>query len=589
LSIFKTAKYIYALSLDETLTLLEEQGADLATINFIKNSEQSIKPLYVKYLKENPNANIYDLQNNVQQVKKPENSLSEEEQAVINSLDDFIKTWATSRLRQIKFLKPGGETGYRYFEDYNSAQALMEIKNKFEEITDMVQYVGGEYSRFDLSTYNFKQAVELSDEWHEEMVEDGAGRFYTPILRNSKGEIVDNRVLKVFKNGWFIIDVDNENDLKVEGNKLNHCVGGYWKEVNSGRSKILSLRNQFNQPQATAEITREGIEQIKGNSNATPNSIAVELFSDYMRENNYSWVEKDYYNKPKEVSWSRNGSDGDEILYNIEAAFPVQGEPTFDDIFNIPYSYYEVDQYYVDYRDLTTDIFDQYKDSDANLNDVASELITQYYHEDHNTFEAYLPSEDMKNGIRLKKENLLLYDLWYECNSRLEDFEQVFEDFKYYQEKNLGKEKTNEELLKLITHGEDSPVSYGIMPYAFIAAVFEELSNFLNNTDGGKQYKELYKKTTKKNFPTILPPEKWLDINYESYLQPKLIDEVDSTASAKYLLKLAEDLDKKGEYCQASKLENLAIKLAKYNSPSIKKNATSNIKRILSVKISKED
>jgi hypothetical protein len=195
----------------------------------------------------------------------------------------------------------------------------------------------------------------------------------------------------------------------------------------------------------------------------------------------------------------------------------------------------------------------------------------------------------MKNGIRLKKENLLLYDLWYECNSRLEDFEQVFEDFKYYQEKNLGKEKTNEELLKLITHGEDSPVSYGIMPYAFIAAVFEELSNFLNNTDGGKQYKELYKKTTKKNFPTILPPEKWLDINYESYLQPKLIDEVDSTASAKYLLKLAEDLDKKGEYCQASKLENLAIKLAKYNSPSIKKNATSNIKRILSVKISKED
>jgi hypothetical protein len=26
-------------------------------------------------------------------------------------------------------LKPGGETGYRYFEDYNSAQALMEIKN----------------------------------------------------------------------------------------------------------------------------------------------------------------------------------------------------------------------------------------------------------------------------------------------------------------------------------------------------------------------------------------------------------------------------------------------------------------------------
>ena len=276
MSIFKTAKYIYALSLDETLTLLEEQGADLATINFIKNSEQSIKPLYVKYLKENPNANIYDLQNNVQQVKKPENSLSEEEQAVINSLDDFIKTWATSRLRQIKFLKPGGETGYRYFEDYNSAQALMEIKNKFEEITDMVQYVGGEYSRFDLSTYNFKQAVELSDEWHEEMVEDGAGRFYTPILRNSKGEIVDNRVLKVFKNGWFIIDVDNENDLKVEGNKLNHCVGGYWKEVDSGRSKILSLRNQFNQPQATAEITREGIEQIKGNSNATPNSIAVD-------------------------------------------------------------------------------------------------------------------------------------------------------------------------------------------------------------------------------------------------------------------------------------------------------------------------
>ncbi len=566
MAIFKVSKYLYALSLDETLSKLEEQGADLATINFIKNSDQTIKPLYVKYLKENLNANISELQNNVQPIKKTENPLSPKEQAVINSLDDFMKVWATSRLRQIKFLKPGGETGYRYFEDYQSDQALAEIKNKFEQIADMVQYAGGEYSRFDLSTYNFNQALELSDEWHEQMVEDGAGRFYTPISRNSKGEIVDSRVLKVFENGWYIIEVDSENDLKVEGNKMNHCVGGYWRDVKSGRSKILSLRNQFNQPQATAEITDEGIEQIQGNSNNLPNNTAVKLFSEYMRANHYSWAQKDD-DIPPDVHWSRYGSDGNQILTNIESAFYVQSEPEFDAIFNIPHSKYESDKYYYDYRVLTTDIFENYKESDEHLNEVASKLITEYYHEDHETFKNYLPSNDMKLSIPLKKQNLLLYDLWWECNSRLEEFKQEFEDMKYYQEKNLGKEKTNEELLELILHGEVKPLSYGVMPYAFIAEIFEELSNFFNNTEGGKQYKELYKKTTRKNFPTILPSEKWLDINHESYMQPKLIDEDYSTASAKYLLKLAEDLDKKGNYKQASELEKLAIKLAKYNAP----------------------
>ena len=120
MAIFKVSKYLYALSLDETLSKLEEQGADLATINFIKNSDQTIKPLYVKYLKENLNANISELQNNVQPIKKTENPLSPKEQAVINSLDDFMKVISVKSTKWIN----------TKFEDYLTPNTL--FGNKFE-------------------------------------------------------------------------------------------------------------------------------------------------------------------------------------------------------------------------------------------------------------------------------------------------------------------------------------------------------------------------------------------------------------------------------------------------------------------------
>ena len=45
-------------------------------------------------------------------------------------------------------------------------------------------------------------------------------------------------------NGYFILELKSRNDLKVEGLLMNHCVGGYFSKVESGESRIFSIRKE---------------------------------------------------------------------------------------------------------------------------------------------------------------------------------------------------------------------------------------------------------------------------------------------------------------------------------------------------------
>jgi hypothetical protein len=69
--------------------------------------------------------------------------------------------------------------------------------------------------------------------------------------------------------------LEGQNDLKnaldYEGRLLAHCVGGYCPKVETGQSRIFSLRNEKGVPVTTVEIQRgDLLNQVKGYENAVP-------------------------------------------------------------------------------------------------------------------------------------------------------------------------------------------------------------------------------------------------------------------------------------------------------------------------------
>ncbi len=121
----------------------------------------------------------------------------------------------------------------------------------------------------DIWEKSLNEMFALAEEWHNTL--KGI---------ESTGDYQDKEVVYKFDNGFTIVDVNTENDLGVEGEKMGHCVGSYCDDVASGRTTIYSLRDARNEPHATIEIlptlplgrsrSRGTVEQIKGKGNAPP-------------------------------------------------------------------------------------------------------------------------------------------------------------------------------------------------------------------------------------------------------------------------------------------------------------------------------
>ncbi len=116
-----------------------------------------------------------------------------------------------------------------------------------------------------LGRMTWAQALQASQEWHEQMKAGGDGGEEDP----SHKELF----LDLKENGqWW--KLTGETCLTREGDVMGHCVADYVDEVESGNSVILSLRDKKNRPHVTVELApyESGytIEQIKGKENEPP-------------------------------------------------------------------------------------------------------------------------------------------------------------------------------------------------------------------------------------------------------------------------------------------------------------------------------
>ena len=116
----------------------------------------------------------------------------------------------------------------------------------------------------DLWEKSLNGMYDLAVQWHDTL----------KFKEDPTGDYENKDVVYKFDNGYTIVDVNTENDLDVEGDKMGHCVGSYCDDVASGDTVIYSLRDARNEPHATIEVvptlplgrsrSRGRVDQIKG-------------------------------------------------------------------------------------------------------------------------------------------------------------------------------------------------------------------------------------------------------------------------------------------------------------------------------------
>lgn len=170
---------------------------------------------------------------------------------------------------------------------HHSEHALLLRNLEFYE--DWVETV----PELNLSNLSIKDVDLQSNLFHQRAAEEGLGLKYEPI---QKSNIVfgPEGWQDPENNGYFILELKSENDLKVEGFKMQHCVGGYWRQVEAARCRIFSLRHIQNiyQPILTVETDASGaiIRQDYGFHNRRIEEKFHEMINEWS-ENNFKNID----------------------------------------------------------------------------------------------------------------------------------------------------------------------------------------------------------------------------------------------------------------------------------------------------------
>ena len=147
------------------------------------------------------------------------------------------------------------------------ANILLKEHQDLYGLSTIVDWSRGTNSKLD--KLSFAEAEHKSAEWHSQ--------FHTTVEPAGKYKTKD--VIFKLPGGYTIVKITDPDDLVLEGELMQHCVGGYCQQVSSGSSLIFSLRDNFNKPHATIEMRNNGeITQIQGKQNEEP----AEKYQEYL-------------------------------------------------------------------------------------------------------------------------------------------------------------------------------------------------------------------------------------------------------------------------------------------------------------------
>ena len=292
--------------IEDAINNLKTKGVNEQIIQFVHSLPNDKKGKAIGALNQNPSMMIDDLKKLFESGYKPNHV----ELSYVDNYDPRFENWA---LYQYKLLRANPVYD---LEDnlWEYDMSLRDIKNNLDEIHDFWRVHSLDNPNYNLGTKSFQEAYDDSVEWHNAISQRGSGKFYLPFKRDESGQIVDEKIVHRFEDGSMMVRVDDPNDLDVEGSFMHHCVGSYADKVSEGFCTIYSLRNKFNNPEATIEVASDGkVMQIKGPSNTRiEDEDQVEKIKEFFENTDSVKKSSGEGHAHREASeWYRGGVDWD--------------------------------------------------------------------------------------------------------------------------------------------------------------------------------------------------------------------------------------------------------------------------------------
>lgn len=113
---------------------------------------------------------------------------------------------------------------------------------------------------------------------------DITSRNHKVVVEQENEEIFKSRYkdFKEYKGKmYYVVAPKSSNDLKLEGDRLNHCVASYIKRVINGECLIYFLRTNKDESLITFEVRHNTIVQVKGSHNRKPTSSEKQALKDF--------------------------------------------------------------------------------------------------------------------------------------------------------------------------------------------------------------------------------------------------------------------------------------------------------------------
>jgi hypothetical protein len=278
-------RVIYAQNLQ---AFLQSLGLSPDVLQFISSLPPQEAQHYVNLVRQNPQITVQDLQSSVQASGGQQDMYFPEELIMASTFDNRAKNWILFCLKERRKSSleiPHETLTYAGFSSQHPAfeyYKLWERLRRWDQTNSLDDFLRA-FPNLQLVNLDPEDVDTEIDEWHKTMVGYGEGKMYGPTKHEL---IVYGPQWKNEKwNGWTIQEVRGENDLLAEGSeaKMDHCVGGYCNDVDSGELRIFSLRDPANEPHVTIETSPDlsNFDQIQGKSNSDPKPEYKEMIKEW--------------------------------------------------------------------------------------------------------------------------------------------------------------------------------------------------------------------------------------------------------------------------------------------------------------------
>ena len=259
-------------AIEDVIETLKSRGVDENTLNQLKNmTDEALRGRYIGSLMSNPNQTLADIEESFKSRREYKPSPREYSEAYEYKDMPVYQNWVLKVFKdaRVKVDPKTNEAEWDFTKIGFHNNNLDQFLNALQEISHFYEATVRDMPNYNIGAKSFSDVYDDSTEWHEMMANRGSGKFYTPLQRDANGNIDDERIMMTYDDGSFMVEVNNRNDLDVEGYLMKHCVGSYASQVLHGNTKIYSLRNRFNHPEVTIEVTDNRVKQIKGPANST--------------------------------------------------------------------------------------------------------------------------------------------------------------------------------------------------------------------------------------------------------------------------------------------------------------------------------